>query len=262
MVIEARWAGHPNATSGDGISAEFAAGGANGLLREGDSVRCCTADRGHERGLRLLDEILSGAEDARLESSRRDAEQGSRFLDGQLIVIRHRERLPENGTHFPEKLVDRTKGLCFGANHFRIGLGCGNSFDPRSFIVIAGVRKGFDSSGLPFSPDHQGGIDDDAGEPGRDRGATLEASEMLIGREYCVLNGVLCVFLVSQNGVSQCDKPRTRSREHFLNCFPVMSCRRGRRQSSGLRAGRQARGVVRDRCRVEARECDEVHGFG
>src|SRR2546428_9303761 len=42
-------------------------------------------------------------------------------------------------------------------------------------------RKGFDSSGLPFSPDHQGGVDDDADEPGRQRGATLEASQMPIG---------------------------------------------------------------------------------
>jgi hypothetical protein len=112
--------------------------------------------------------------------------------------------------------------------HFRIELCCRNSFGPRNLIVFTGIRKGFDPSGLPFSPDHQSGVEHDAGEPGRKDGTAFEISQMKISREHRILNGVFRVFVVSQNGIRQSDESRTGSQEHFLNCFPLVDCGLGR----------------------------------
>ena len=187
----------------------------------------CTADGGHEGVLCLPDEMLPRSKDSGLESSWGDAEPSAGFLDGHLVVIRHRKCLSEHGAHFAEQFVDCAKGFRFRADHFRVGLCRGNSFDPRSLVGFAGVWEGLNSFRFPFSPDHEGGVEHDAGEPGGERGPALEASQMTIGRKHRVLDGVFSVFLISENGVGQSDEFRTRSSEHFMNCFPLVAGRCG-----------------------------------
>src|SRR5258707_11336646 len=102
--------------------------------------------------------------------------------------------------------------------------------------ILAGSRP----QGLSFSPDHQSSIQDDAREPGPKRGSAFEGAQVKIGRQQGILNCVLGVFLISQDGVGQRDESRTRGEEHLLDRFPLVANRLSGSKSAGRVTGRAA----------------------
>jgi len=84
------------------------------------------------------------------ESSWGNAELSAGFLDGHLVVIRHRKCLSEQGAHFAEQFVDRRESFPLPRRPFPVGLCRGILSTQGVSLVSPESGKGSIRSGLRF----------------------------------------------------------------------------------------------------------------
>src|ERR1700722_17792572 len=105
-----------------------------------------------------------------------------------------------------------------------------------AFLIICGIRDfpggeavflvrvGLDGDlrmVLPFAQNHQGGIDRDPCEPGRELRSTIEASQVDEGAHKPILKRILCVFTIADDLVNRVKKTRSIDSTYFSKCRPI-----------------------------------------